>query len=220
MENITPKKCLIVASGIHNHNEFVDLVKERIGEILPVPEHTYERTSSSYIGGEFRNWTETPNTSITVAFEAAKWTDANQPVFQVMAELLGSTNGPSLCRSVRNLAKEHSFVDEAHTINSHFTDSGLFGLTVRGPGSHSKDLMDVLLGELNGLKTHISDEELNRAKNSLKVQILSEMDCGRRRLEEVARNYMTFGGELNFHNYCQQIDSVTADDVNSVSPRF
>lgn len=41
MENITPRKCLIVGSGVHNHNEFVDLVKERIGEILPVPEHVY-----------------------------------------------------------------------------------------------------------------------------------------------------------------------------------
>jgi len=38
MDNITPKKSLIVASGVKNHREFVDLVKERIGEILPVPE--------------------------------------------------------------------------------------------------------------------------------------------------------------------------------------
>lgn len=216
IDNITPKKCLIVANGVHNHNEFVSLAKERLGELLPVPEHQYERSTSEYIGGEFRNWTETPNTSITVAFEGAKWTDANQPVFQVMSELLGSTNGPSLNRAVQNLAKEHSFVDEAHTVNSHFTDSGLFGLTVRGPGSHSRELMDVLLGELNGLKTNITEEELNRAKNHLKVQILSDMDCGRRRLEEVARNYMTFG-ELNFDKYCEKIDSVTAEDINTVS---
>lgn len=60
MENITPKKCLIVGAGVHNHNEFVDLVKERIGEILPVPEHVYERTPASYIGGEYRTWAESP----------------------------------------------------------------------------------------------------------------------------------------------------------------
>lgn len=39
MDNITPKKCLIVASGVKNHREYVDLVKERLGEMLPVPEH-------------------------------------------------------------------------------------------------------------------------------------------------------------------------------------
>ena len=34
MDNLTPKKCLIVGSGIKNHSEYVDLVKERLGEVL------------------------------------------------------------------------------------------------------------------------------------------------------------------------------------------
>lgn len=52
MDNVTPRKCLIVASGVNNHQEYVDLVKERLGEMLPVPEHDFTRTSSVYIGGE------------------------------------------------------------------------------------------------------------------------------------------------------------------------
>jgi predicted Zn-dependent peptidase len=64
MDNITPKKCTIVASGVKNHNEYVELVKERLGEVLSVPEHQYERTPADYIGGEFRTWTESPQTSI------------------------------------------------------------------------------------------------------------------------------------------------------------
>jgi len=39
MDNITPKKCLIVASGIKSHREYVDLVRERLGELHGVPEH-------------------------------------------------------------------------------------------------------------------------------------------------------------------------------------
>lgn len=54
MDNITPKKCLIVASGVDNHKEYVDLVKERLGDLLPVPEHNYVRSASEYIGGELR----------------------------------------------------------------------------------------------------------------------------------------------------------------------
>jgi hypothetical protein len=44
MDNVTPRKCLIVASGINNHKEYVDLVKERLGDLLPVPEHEFVRT--------------------------------------------------------------------------------------------------------------------------------------------------------------------------------
>ena len=64
MDNITPKKCLIVASGVKNHNEYVELVKERLGEVLSVPEHEYIRQKSEYIGGEYRTWTESPQTSV------------------------------------------------------------------------------------------------------------------------------------------------------------
>ena len=60
MDNITPKKCLIVASGVQNHQEYVELVKERLGDMLPVPEHNYVRDAAKYIGGEHRQWSETP----------------------------------------------------------------------------------------------------------------------------------------------------------------
>jgi len=74
MDTITPRKCLIVASGVQNHQEYVDLVKERLGDMLPVPEHQFSRDAAVYIGGEFRQWTETPQTQITLAFESCPWT--------------------------------------------------------------------------------------------------------------------------------------------------
>lgn len=75
MDNITPGRSLIVANGVHNHNEFVSLAKEKLNEFLPVPEQNYQRQPAEYIGGESRSWTETPNTSVTVGFEGASWTN-------------------------------------------------------------------------------------------------------------------------------------------------
>ena len=227
MDNVTPRKCIILGSGVKNHSEFVNLAKERLGEFLPVPEHQYERHRSNYIGGESRNWTETPNTNITVAFEGASWNSSDQPTFQVMAALMGSTDNlrvggagyGALARSCTHLAKDYSFVDKASVINAHFSDSGLFGLSVEGPGSNSTDLMDVLLVELNELKEGVSDEELARAKNRLKMDVLSDMECRGSRLEEVGRNYLAFGGDLTFHQYTDRIDAVTSQDIVHVAER-
>lgn len=36
------------------------------------------------------------------------------------------------------------------------------------------------------------------------------------RLEEIARNYMTYGN-LTFQDYCDRIDAVTSADINSVA---
>lgn len=177
MDNVTPQKSLIVASGVHNHREFVELVKERLGELLPVPEHLYERKASEYIGGEYRTWTETPNTSIALAFESCSWESSDVATLHVMSSLIGQaqswTAGPGLGFNwASNMIENHTFVDNACALNHHFSDSGLFGVNIEGQGSHSEELMGVALDTLNNLKTDIGDEELSRAKNSLKLDVL------------------------------------------------
>ena len=227
MDNITPRKCLIVASGVQNHKEYVDLVKERLGDMLPVPEHNFQRGQSEYIGGELRTWTETPQTSITLAFESCPWSSSDVHAYYVMNQLIGSatafsTGGPGKgmhCRAITNLMQKYNFVDGASALNTHFSDSGLFGMTIEGPGSHSAELMSVLTDELNNLKNPIDEVELNRAKNILKMNILMAMERSEDRLEEIARNYMTYG-DLTFHQYCDKIDAVSSSDINRVASQL
>ena len=195
--------------------------------MLPVPEHNYQRQASEYIGGEYRIWTETPATNITLAFESCPANGKDTAAYFVMNTLLGSAKGFSSggpgkgmhCRAVSNLLAKYSYVDGASAVNSHFSDSGLFGLSVEGPGSHSKELMGRLIDELNGLKTPIDETELNRAKNIAKMNILMAMEKTEDRLEEIARNFMTFG-DLTFHQYCDKIDAVTSRDINSVAEKL
>ena len=197
---------MIVASGIKNHREYVDLVKERLGDQYSLPEHEYRRTPSEYIGGEHRTWTESPQTNISLAFESVPWASADVPAFYVMNTLIGSatafsSGGPGkgmYCRSITNLMQRYDFVDSASAINSHFSDSGLFGMTVEGPGSHSSELMSILVEELNKLRQPIPDQELARAKNILKMNVLLAMENQEERLEEIARNFQTYGN-LTFH---------------------
>jgi len=227
MDNITPQKCLIVASGVKNHKEYVDLVKERLGNLFPVPEHEFTRQAAQYIGGEYRQWAETPATNITLAFESCNWGSEDLHAYYVMNQLIGSaqafsSGGPGKgmhCRAITNLMQKNNFVDGASAINSHFSDSGLFGITIEGSGSHSQDLMMLAIEELNQLKEPIDDVELNRAKNILKMNVLMAMERTDDRLEEIARNFMTYG-DLTFHQYCSKIDAVTSADINSVATRL
>ena len=62
-------------------------------------------------------------------------------------------------------------------------------MTIEGPGSHSAELMSVMVEELNKLREPIPDQELARAKNVLKMQVLVAMEDQEQRLEEIARNF-------------------------------
>ena len=193
MDNITPSKCLIVASGVRNHREFVDLVKERLGELLPVPEHLYQRTPSVYLGGEYRTWTETPQTNVTLAFQSVPWNHADNAAFHVMNTLIGNSE-----QNLRNRAharlRTSNFVDQVHSINN---------------------LLNVALEELSSLRNNISDQELARAKNVLQHNVLLTFEKQQDRLDEIAYNYLTHK-DLNFHSYTQQVESVTSQDIQRV----
>lgn len=190
-----------------------------------MPEHQYQREASKYIGGEFRQWTETPNTSITLAFESVPWSSPDVSAFYVMNQLIGSatafsSGGPGKGMHSRavNAMQRNNFVDGINAVNSHFSDSGLFGITIEGPGSHSAELMGVATEQLDALRNPIDEIELNRAKNTLKMNILMAMERSDDRLEEIARNYMTYG-DLTFHQYCDNIDKVTSSDINNIARR-
>ena len=51
------------------------------------------------------------------------------------------------------------------------------------------------------------------------MNILMAMERQDERLEEIARNFMTFG-DLTIHQYCDKIDSVTSDQINRVASRL
>ena len=62
-------------------------------------------------------------------------------------------------------------------------------MNIEGPGSHSAELMSVLVEELHKLREPIPDQELARAKNILKMNVLLAMENQEERLEEIARNF-------------------------------
>lgn len=51
------------------------------------------------------------------------------------------------------------------------------------------------------------------------MNILMSLERDNDRMEEIAKNYSTFG-ELTFHKYAEKIDLVTSEDVNRVSTNF
>jgi len=51
------------------------------------------------------------------------------------------------------------------------------------------------------------------------MNVLMAMERTDDRLEEIARNFMTYG-DLTFHQYCSKIDAVTSHDINSVATRL
>jgi len=224
LENINPNRIYVCAGGIENHQEFVDLVQSTLGFIPPVEGNAKPRDKSEYIGGEARIPTESNEVNLALVFQSVPWKHGDMVAFNVANALLGqsssfSTGGPGKgmhARTTKNLLNnpKYPFIDSARSLNFHFSDSGLFGLNVSGLASNGNDILSALVGEIKGLTQKIPADELQRAKNILKSDILRALERQQDRVEESVKNIKTFG-RLTFQDYAAEIDKVTGEQVNS-----
>ena len=141
LENINPSRMFIAVAGLEDHQEFVDLVEEKLGHIPSGG--AKQRQATKYIGGEYRNNVEGNHINIVLAFESVNWKHNDMITFNLINTLLGNTSvdahtlGKGLNSRLRkNVAEKHHFVDYAHGLNFHFSDSGLFGVHIQGAASN------------------------------------------------------------------------------------
>jgi processing peptidase subunit beta len=92
LENINPRKLYIVAGGVENHLEFVQLVESQLGFMEPVPLNELRaRAKTEYVGGEVRIPDQEHLTHIALTFNSVPWTHPNMMAFQVINAILGCT---------------------------------------------------------------------------------------------------------------------------------
>ena len=142
VENITPNRIFIGASNVENHEEFVDLVTQKLSFITPIDgRKVREVESSQYIGGQHIFATPSSSAHVALAFEAPSWQDKDAVALRLASSILGATGTSASTirpfdRLNRTLLSTSAFVTDAAVINFTFSDSGLFGLRATGSASH------------------------------------------------------------------------------------
>ena len=74
-QNFTNERIVISATGIENHEEFVDLVRDKMN-LTQLGNNQANREASQYIGGEVKNLTDSSVAHVALAFEGANYANA------------------------------------------------------------------------------------------------------------------------------------------------
>jgi processing peptidase subunit alpha len=167
-------------------------------------------------------------THFAIAYEGVPLGHKDYFAAGVLQTLLGSGNaysheGPGAflaSRLNRNVVVKDSFVYEASAFNFNYTDSGLFGITAVAQPGKAGNLFQAITSELNGLKSNITDEEVNRAKALYKSHLLFGQQ-NRAAVVEFLATQSLVGENLHLaSDFVRNIDSVTAADVSRVAKQI
>ena len=72
---------------------------------------------------------------------------------------------------------------------------------------------------LIALGEDVTDEELDRAKNMLKCNVLTQLESRLVLFEDIGRQILTYGKREGIGRTCERIDAVTKDDIMNIAKK-
>lgn len=219
-ELFIPQRMVVCAIGT-DHASLVDQAKKAFSGPRakdPVVE------APNYTGGDLRAADyDQPTLHMSLAFEASPWRSKDVYAMCVVQTMMGgggsfSAGGPGkgMCsRLYTNVLNQYGWVDNVQSFDSIFSDTALFGINAMCGPSMGAEMVDVLCSEFIKM-AKVGTEELERAKEQLKVGLLMQLESRPLQLEDTGRQVLTYNKVLSTADVCATIDAVTVADVQRI----
>jgi len=220
----TAPRMVIVGAGAVDHTHLCDLAAQHFGT-LPTAQSALHvpMDPATFIGSDIRVRFDSDNTAhIALAFQGASWTSQYAFPLMLMQTILGAYDRTSgfgrnvaskMCQEIAQGELAHS----ASTFNTCYKDTGLFGLYLVAPDNKVEDLMWYVMNNLVRLVHYPTQEELKRAKTSLKATMLMGLDGHTNVAEDIGRQLLTYGRRMTPAEIFHRIDAITVPDIKATA---
>ncbi|XP_010723172.1 mitochondrial-processing peptidase subunit beta isoform X1 [Meleagris gallopavo] len=222
-----PRIVLAAAGGVC-HEELLDLAKCHFGNLPSAPEGGLPPLPPcSFTGSEIRiRDDKMPLAHIAIAVEAAGWSDPDTIPLMVANTLIGNWDR-SFGGGVQNLSSKlaqiachgnlcHSF----QSFNTCYTDTGLWGLYMVCEPSTVQDMVHFVQREWIRLCTSVTENEVARARNLLKTNMLLQLDGSTPICEDIGRQMLCYKRRIPIPELEARIEAIDAQTIREVCTKY
>uniref|UniRef100_A0A8B9UQ94 Mitochondrial-processing peptidase subunit beta n=1 Tax=Anas zonorhyncha TaxID=75864 RepID=A0A8B9UQ94_9AVES len=222
-----PRIVLAAAGGVC-HDELLDLAKCHFGNLPSAPEGGLPPLPPcSFTGSEIRiRDDKMPLAHLAIAVEAAGWADPDTIPLMVANTLIGNWDR-SFGGGVQNLSSKlaqtachgnlcHSF----QSFNTCYTDTGLWGLYMVCEPSTIQDMVHFVQREWMRLCTSVTENEVARAKNLLKTNMLLQLDGSTPICEDIGRQMLCYKRRIPIPELEARIEAIDAQTIREVCKKY
>jgi len=220
-----PRIVLAAAGGV-DHTELVDLAAENFSGLRTTISEAEKIQPCRYNGSEVRiRNDDMPQAHIAMAVEGCGWT--NPDYFALMvANMIFGTYDRSLGGARNTSGKlardvsEHGLAHNYMSFNTCYTDTGLWGVYMVCDRTKIHDMVHAVQSEWMRLCSSVTEEEVSRAKNILRTNILLAIDGSTSICEDIGRQMLTYGRRIPLPELNHRIDVIDAKMLKDVCTRY
>jgi predicted Zn-dependent peptidase len=206
------------AAGNLDHDKFVEEVQAKFAGLAggaPLTELSAPDASARII---LRNKKALEQVQICLGVPAPPITDDNRYTTLILNTVLGGVMSSRLFQTVR---EERGMVYSIYSDLSPYRDTGTLCVYAGTSAGKAVEVVDLILLEFRKLKEELLPlEELTRAKDQLKGNILMGLESSNSRMANLARQEMYFHQFFTVEEIIARIDQVEAEQVQAMAQRL
>ena len=155
---------------------------------------------------------------ICLGVPAPPITDDNRYATLILNTVLGSGMSSRLFQTIR---EERGMAYSIYSDLSPYSDTGSLCVYAGTSAGKALEVVDLVMAEFRSLKEiPLGDEELTRAKDQLKGNILMGLESSNSRMANLARQEMYFHNFMTVEEVIARIDAVDAAQVQAMAQRL
>ena len=202
---------VFAAAGQLHHDEFVQTVAEKFSSLAPGSANIAFAPATESAPIILRNKRSLEQVQLCLGVPSPKITDEHRYASLILNTVLGGGMSSRLFQTIR---EERGMAYSIYSDLSPYSDTGSLCVYAGTSADKTLEMIALVMAEFKTLKeTLLSPEELNRAKEQVKGNILLGLESSSSRMSNLARQEMYFNHFFSVEEVLDRLDAVTADQV-------
>jgi predicted Zn-dependent peptidase len=213
----TPANMVFTAAGNLDHNDFVSQVESAFASLSassnekiarPNPPQTFPHIT-------LKNKKSLEQVQFCLAVPAPPVASPERYTAYLLNSILGGGMSSRLFQSIR---EERGLAYSIYSELNPFRDTGSLAVYAGCSTTNTREVLALTLAELTRIKREpVTAEELDRAKNQIKGNMVLGLETSGSRMSSLARQQMYWGRFFSLDEITTQIDRVTAPDIQRLA---
>jgi predicted Zn-dependent peptidase len=206
------------AAGHLDHDQFVEAVAKQFAPLhsgQPLSELAAPVSSARIL---LKNKKALEQVQICLGVPSPPITDENRYATLILNTVLGGGMSSRLFQTIR---EERGMAYSVFSDLSPYRDTGTLCVYAGTSAAKALECIDLVMTEFRKLKEEpLSDEELTRAKDQLKGNILMGLESSNSRMANLARQEIYFGQFFSADEIIAKVEAVNAEQIQAMAQRL
>lgn len=209
-----PRNLVVAGAGNIEHEQFVEMVSRHLGGVKDRPVNL-SAAAPSHATRRIVLDKDLEQAHLVLGTRCPSMTSEDRYSVHVLNVILGGGMSSRLFQTIR---EDRGLAYAVYSGVNAYTDAGYLSVYAATSPEQVNDVIRLSVAEFDKIRTEaVTDAELQRAKDQLKVSIMLSLESTSARMSNLARQEIFFGRQSTLDEILERINRVTTDDVQRVA---